>query len=79
MSTQTPIDGESVDLRFVFTVKTAPNEDIAKVAMTAMWNDLIRDVEDDIRIWERKAYLSRPVLSEADGPIGLYRKWSRQF
>jgi 3-ketosteroid 9alpha-monooxygenase subunit A len=79
VSTQTPIDGESVDLRFAFTVKTAPSEDIAKVAMTAMWGDLVRDVEDDIRIWERKAYLSRPVLSEADGPIGLYRKWSRQF
>jgi 3-ketosteroid 9alpha-monooxygenase subunit A len=79
VSTQTPIDGEYVDLRFTFTVKTAPNEDIAKMAMTAMWSDLVRDVEDDIRIWERKAYLTRPVLSEADGPIGLYRRWSRQF
>jgi nitrite reductase/ring-hydroxylating ferredoxin subunit len=79
VSTQTPIDEETVDLRFTFTVNQNPDANLAQVAAQAMWVDLVRDVEDDIRIWEGKAYLERPVLSEADGPIGLYRKWTRQF
>jgi len=79
VSTQTPIDEETVDLRFTFTVNKGIDDNMAKFAFTAMWADLVRDVEDDICIWERKIYLDRPVLSEADGPIGLYRKWNRQF
>jgi len=44
-----------------------------------MWTGVQRDVEDDIAIWEKKIHLERPVLSEADGPIGLYRRWMSRF
>jgi nitrite reductase/ring-hydroxylating ferredoxin subunit len=37
------------------------------------------DVEQDFLIWERKTYLTRPALADGDGPVGLYRKWARQF
>lgn len=37
------------------------------------------DLEKDIKIWQHKAYLERPALSEGDGPIGRYRRWVRQF
>ncbi len=37
------------------------------------------DVMQDLPIWERKTYLPRPALAEGDGPVGLYRKWVRQF
>jgi 3-ketosteroid 9alpha-monooxygenase subunit A len=79
VSMQTPIDEEHVDLRFAFTVKIAPDEATAKMAAHAMLEDVVRDVEQDIRIWERKVYHPKPVLSDADGPIGQYRKWVRQF
>jgi nitrite reductase/ring-hydroxylating ferredoxin subunit len=37
------------------------------------------DVRQDFRIWEKKTFLSRPALADGDGPVGLYRKWARQF
>jgi hypothetical protein len=37
------------------------------------------DVKQDFRIWEKKTFLSRPALADGDGPVGLYRKWARQF
>lgn len=79
VSMQTPIDGEHVDLRFAFTVRRGGDETLARTVGAAMWADILRDVADDIRIWERKTYVTRPILSEADGPIGTYRRWVRQF
>ena len=38
-----------------------------------------RDVRDDFKIWEHKKYLSRTPLAKGDGPIGLYRRWAKQF
>lgn len=37
------------------------------------------DAAQDFPIWENKAYVSSPRLAKGDGPIGLYRKWARQF
>lgn len=33
----------------------------------------------DFPIWENKAYVDRPLLSAADGPIGPFRRWAKQF
>jgi phenylpropionate dioxygenase-like ring-hydroxylating dioxygenase large terminal subunit len=33
----------------------------------------------DIRIWERKIYRQRPLLSRADGPVHQLRRWYSQF
>jgi len=38
-----------------------------------------REVEQDRQIWERKAFLPRPVVSAADGPIVALRTWLTQF
>jgi len=38
-----------------------------------------RDVKQDFDIWRHKQYVHPPALAEGDGPIGLYRKWCRQF
>ena len=40
---------------------------------------LAHDAKQDFPIWENKRYLERPALAEGDGPIGLYRRWARQF
>ncbi|MGH7437756.1 MAG: Rieske 2Fe-2S domain-containing protein, partial [Polyangiaceae bacterium] len=37
------------------------------------------DVSQDFSIWQAKTYLPRPALADGDGPVGLYRKWTRQF
>ncbi|HEX4462497.1 MAG TPA: (2Fe-2S)-binding protein, partial [Polyangia bacterium] len=41
--------------------------------------DVSRQLEQDIPIWEHKTYLEPPALCDGDGPVGLFRKWSRQF
>ena len=38
-----------------------------------------REVLQDVAIWERKRYQTLPRLCRADGPIGKYRRYCRQF
>jgi len=38
-----------------------------------------RDVQQDVVIWERMRYQDQPRLCRADGPIGAYRRYCRQF
>ncbi|MYC68299.1 MAG: Rieske 2Fe-2S domain-containing protein [Acidobacteriia bacterium] len=38
-----------------------------------------RDVQQDVVIWERMRYRRQPRLCLADGPIGAYRRYCRQF
>lgn len=33
----------------------------------------------DIPIWERKLYLTRPLLCDGDGAIAGFRRWATQF
>lgn len=79
LSLVTPIDEQHVDIRFAFTVKNMPTPELTETVRQMMIRDLERDVGDDIKIWEHKAYLDRPVLCDGDGPIGTIRKWARRF
>jgi len=79
VSSATPIDGEHTELRFAFTVKMTLGRSMSKGVGKAFVAEISRQLEQDIPIWENKVYLDRPVLCEGDGPIGLYRTWSRQF
>ena len=38
-----------------------------------------RDVLQDVLVWGKKRYRPHPRLSRADGPIGTYRRYCRQF
>jgi phenylpropionate dioxygenase-like ring-hydroxylating dioxygenase large terminal subunit len=75
----TPIDDERVDARFLFTVKKLPDEGATRMVGTGFVDELSRQVEQDIRVWEHKRYLERPVYGEQDGPIAAFRRWARQF
>jgi 3-ketosteroid 9alpha-monooxygenase subunit A len=41
--------------------------------------EIIRQVEEDIPIWEHKLYRPKPLLSAGDKSIPALRHWSRQF
>jgi phenylpropionate dioxygenase-like ring-hydroxylating dioxygenase large terminal subunit len=75
----TPIDDEFVDARFFYKVKKLPDESATRQVGQGFIDELARQVDEDIRIWENKAYLERPVFSEEDGPIAAFRRWARQF
>jgi 3-ketosteroid 9alpha-monooxygenase subunit A len=75
----TAIDDERVDVRFSFAVHKEHGADIAKGIGRAFAREVARQLEEDKPIWEHKAYLERPLLSEGDGPIGVFRRWARTF
>ena len=74
----TPIDQEHCELIFMFAHPKNLSDGQRMMAMAAQM-EIIRQVEQDIPIWENKVYLESPVLCDGDGPIHQYRKWFRQF
>ena len=78
MGTVTPIDDQRIHLRFNFSVPKAQTEANEMMANGTV-AEIVRQVEQDIPIWEHKVYLDRPTLCDGDGPIAQYRKWFQQF
>jgi 3-ketosteroid 9alpha-monooxygenase subunit A len=74
----TPIDDAHVHLRLSFIVRDL-GEALTSEIGDAVMRDIERQVQEDIPIWENKAYVERPMLVEGDGPIGVFRSWVRQF
>jgi 3-ketosteroid 9alpha-monooxygenase subunit A len=75
----TPIDGEYVDVRFSFSVKSLGDERVTRGVGKALIADIEKQMREDIPIWENKAFLERPVLCDGDCPIGVFRTWCKQF
>lgn len=73
----TPIDDDTVELRFNFKVKRmgGMETNVGKAFVA----EVKRQVEQDIPIWENKIHLDRPLLCDGDGPIAQFRRWSKQF
>tara|TARA_R110002110_G_scaffold245617_5_gene462086 strand:- start:32003 stop:32974 length:972 start_codon:yes stop_codon:yes gene_type:complete len=78
MGTVTPIDDQNVHLRFNFSVPRQQSENNGMLASGTV-QEIVRQVEQDIPIWEHKVYLEDPALCDGDGPIAKYRKWFQQF
>jgi phenylpropionate dioxygenase-like ring-hydroxylating dioxygenase large terminal subunit len=74
----TPVEQDLMQLRFLFVQPKEMNDGQAMLASAAQL-EVIRQVEQDIPIWEHKIYLENPTLCDGDGPIHQYRKWFRQF
>lgn len=74
----TPIEADRLLLRFACSVPRAQGERHARLSR-AIIDNAIRQVEQDIPIWEHKRYLPRPVLCDGDGPIAEYRRWFARF
>jgi len=88
----TPVDGTLIDLVLVGQLRRIrkPKRPIVGLRFlppalrTETMNKLMlffqrHDVMQDVEIWSRKRYRPRPSLSRADGEIGLYRRYCRQF
>jgi phenylpropionate dioxygenase-like ring-hydroxylating dioxygenase large terminal subunit len=78
LGTVTPIDDQSIHLRFIFTL---PKEQsgMHQLYANGVRDEVVHQVEQDLPIWENKVYLESPVLCDGDGPIAKYRKWFQQF
>ena len=78
MATITPIDSQTLQLRFNFTMPKVQT-DTHKLYAQGLQDEIVHQVEQDIPIWEHKKYLESPILCDGDGPIAKYRKWFQQF
>ena len=78
LGTVTPITAGRMHLRFAFTkpANVTPQQDMLTNGLIA---EIVRQVEQDIPIWEHKTYHERPMLCDGDGPIAKYRRWFQQF
>jgi nitrite reductase/ring-hydroxylating ferredoxin subunit/putative sterol carrier protein len=75
----TPIDRERIHVFGVANMKHTGDDAFTHEVAALFFEALTRDFVKDFDIWENKVYRPRPALSGADGPIGAYRRWSRQF
>lgn len=75
----TPIDELHSHLRLLFLVDEGEGAtELSEKGMAAV--ELIASqTARDVEIWERKIFRDRPVLVAGDGPIGVLRKWAKQF
>ena len=75
----TPIDGQRIAIFGVANTREMPDPAYTAEIDEIFWNAFVADFQKDFPIWEKKAYLERPLLAGGDGPIGRYRRWARQF
>ncbi len=88
----TPVDGTLIEVALIGQVRNIERPRRAIVGLrflpprlrAALMNEIIltvqkRDVLQDVVIWGRKQYRSRPRLCKSDGEIGKYRRYCRQF
>ena len=79
MASTTPIDEEHCDIRFDFVQRKENGQAPKGGVGAAIIRDVVKQLGEDIPIWENKTYLERPVLCDGDGPIAEFRRWSQQF
>ena len=79
INTATPLDEETTDVSFAYTVSKQGGADAARGVGAAIIKDLERQMAQDIPIWENKTFWERPVLAEGDEHFRTYRKWYAQF
>ena len=78
LATVTPITPARMKLCFNFTKRldTPAHFDPLVDGLIA---EIVRQVEQDIPIWENKVFRDAPILCDGDGPIAKYRRWFGQF
>ena len=73
----TPIDDQTVKVRFDYLQPRTDDPRQQRIGQK-MIDELKRQMEQDIVIFENKRYLTRPLLVPEDGPIAEYRRKARK-
>jgi len=88
----TPIDESTTRLRialairndvdpvkFNIALKFIPRSWSVKLLRAAIFHGFKNDVQQDFEIWKNKIYIADPAVVKGDGPINLYRNYTKQF
>ena len=76
LSCTTPVDEEQVHVRFAFF--HSPDEIAAKIT-PRFAEEVRRQFEQDIPIWEVKRFVPTPALAPSEKAITEFRRWAGQF
>lgn len=74
-----PVDPDVVVVRLNPYVKDLGDPEMTATVGGVFVQEIERQVNSDIPIWENKIMTERPVLCDGDGPIGTFRRWTAQF
>ena len=74
----TPIDSEHCHLRWQLYHVPGMSEGKMRVTAARM-RDLVKQVNQDIPIWNSKIYCKQPLLVQGDGPVLAYRREYQKF
>lgn len=56
-----------------------PRTPLSKLILKAAFKGYCKDVLADFDIWNNKVHIPQPPIAKGDGPIPLFRKWTKQF
>jgi phenylpropionate dioxygenase-like ring-hydroxylating dioxygenase large terminal subunit len=79
VSATTPIDRQRVHTRFSFSQRAADADGPRGNVAHAIVRDIVKQIGEDIPIWENKRYADKPLLCDGDGPIAQFRRWASRF
>ena len=79
LSSTTPLDEHSVLHRKAFLQQRRDGRDPVGGVGAALIRDIVKQLGEDIPIWENKRYREQPLLCDGDGPIAEFRRWCQQF
>lgn len=79
LNAHTMIREDLLELRFGVLFKHPGDPKHTQRFTRAYVRDLTRGFQQDIAIWEHKAYRERPLLCDGDGSIPDLRRWYAQF
>jgi phenylpropionate dioxygenase-like ring-hydroxylating dioxygenase large terminal subunit len=74
----TPIDAETTHVRWQLFHPADISEGKMRVTQARM-RDLVKQINQDVPIWENKRYATQPLLVEGDGPVLAYRQQYARF
>ena len=73
----TPIEAEQVELQLSLMARLAG---LATPEMSkALVEEVVKQVGEDVPIWNNKVHRAQPSLAPGDGPIMKFRRWTEQF
>ena len=75
----TPITEDRTAVVFAYRFRGPDGAPADRRAVRAYLAEIERQYRQDALIWEHKAYLTRPALTEGEAIIARFRRWYRQF
>lgn len=79
LATTTPIDERRVSLQMIRRAGKLPLGILTRFA-SRQYARLFREtVDQDITVWQHKAYLDRPCAAKSNASTLHFRRWARQF